>query len=74
MSIFCAVQVQPQAQTDGFLPAIKNNEGSLRKQGIASYPQSTKKGGIRSLQHQTSDRWAESKRDAGMVAYAAKWQ
>lgn len=68
------VQVQPQAQADSFLPAIKTSEGSLRKQGTGHYPQSTKKGGIRSLQHQQSDRWSESKRDAGMVAYAARWQ
>ena len=68
------LQVQPQAQSDVFLPAIKNNESSLKKQGTGHYPSGSRKGGIRSLQHQPSDRFAESKRDANMVAYAAKWQ
>lgn len=70
----CGAQVQPQAQGDSFLPAIKNNEGSLRKQVTGYYPQASKRAGLQALQHQGSDRWAESKRDAGMVAYTARWQ
>ena len=67
--------MQPQGN-ESFLPAIKAAESLLRKQQTGVYPQGGKRGvaGIRSLQHQGSDRWAESKRDAGMVAYAAKWQ
>lgn len=66
-------QVQPQGGNESFLPAIKAPESTLRKQQTGSYAKGDKKGGIRSLQHQGSDRWAESKRDAGMVAYAARW-
>lgn len=69
-----ALQVQPQGNSESFLPAIKANDSTLRKQQIGAYAQGGKKGGIRSLQHQGSDRWAESKRDAGMVAYtASRW-
>ena len=69
-----ALQVQPQGNSESFLPAIKAPESTLRKQQTGVYAQGGKKGGIRSLQHQGSDRWAESKRDAGMVAYtASRW-
>ena len=73
--LFCGMQVQPQG-SESFLPAIKASESTLRKQQTGSYAQAGKRGGpgIRSLQHQGSDRWAESKRDAGMVAYSARWQ
>ena len=74
---FCVsgMQVQPQG-SDSFLPAIKAGDSTLRKQQTGSHAQGGKKvgPGIRSLQHQGSDRWAESKRDASMVAYSARWQ
>ncbi|KAL0031026.1 hypothetical protein WJX79_010574 [Trebouxia sp. C0005] len=67
-------QVQPQGNSESFLPAIKAPDSTLRKQQTGVSAQGSKKGGIRSLQHQGSDRWAESKRDAGMVAYtASRW-
>ena len=75
VGLFCGIQVQPQG-SESFLPAVKAGDSTLRRQQIGSYAQGSKKGGpgIRSLQHQGSDRWAESKRDAGMVAYSARWQ
>ena len=67
------VQVQPQSAGESFLPDINAPKGPLRKQQTGAYAQPTKKSGIRALQHQGSDRWAESKRDASMVAHAARW-
>ncbi|KAL3155701.1 hypothetical protein ABBQ32_012724 [Trebouxia sp. C0010 RCD-2024] len=68
-------QVQPQG-SESTLPAIKAAESRVRKQQTGSYAEAGKKAGpgIRSFQHQGSDRWTESQRDAGMVAYSARWQ
>ena len=68
------LQVQPQGNSESFLPPIAAPESTLRKQQAGAHGPGGKKGGIRSLQHQGSDRWAESKRAAGMVAYtASRW-
>lgn len=68
-------QVQPQGG-EPTLPAIKAADNRLRKQQTGSYTEAGKKTGpgVRSFQRQGSDRWTESQRDAGMVAYSARWQ